>query len=265
MTPQRTTSTTRLRAFAASSVAALLLVTACGDDDDTTADTTSSTTEAVDDTTTTSAPDDPADDGDDAAHGDLSAMLPDVSAIDSSYTAVPSDDDDDSSDSAEIEDAMEEACPEAAALFEEDDEDDSVEQEYAGELERSITVGFDPTPRNLDEGTIDDAVAAISSCETVTLTQDGMDMTIDLAAERDDMFGDRGVLMTMNLSMSHPQLPAPIQLEMRGRIFQVGSLGAEVSITSGFDETTLEPVPGDFDLLDTLAAELETAAAEHEG
>lgn len=282
MTPQRSSIPTRRRArraLAASSVAALLLVAvACGDDDDTAATTTTTTTAADEETTTSTTADDETDgddepeddDADDGAvDAELLALLPDVSAIEPRYTEVPDvgdDDEDDAEGGDDIEDALAQACPEAAAMLDEgDDEDDTAEREYDGDLERSVSVGLDPTPRNLDEDTIDDAVAAVASCETMTLSQDGMDVTIDLTAERDDNYGDRGVLLTMNLSMAHPQLPAPITLEMRGRIFQVGSLGAQVNVTSGFDETTFEPVEGDFHLLDTLAAELETAAAAHQG
>lgn len=277
MTPQhRNPATNRRarRAIAALSAAALLLgAAACGDDDDTSAETTT-TTEATGEetTTTTEAADDDDDDqgeddeGGDATEAELLALLPDVSAIAPDYTEVPASDDDGDEDSSAFEDAMEEACPEAAELLaQDDDDDDTAEREYDGTLERSLTVGLDPTPRNLDEDTIDDAVAAISSCETVTLSEDGFDMTIDLTAEREDTYGDRGVLVTVNLSMAHAELPAPLTLEMRGRIFQVGDLGAQVNVTSGFDEASYEPVPGDFDLLDTLAVELETAAASHEG
>ncbi len=265
MTPQDPSIPTRGRSRRALAVAAaaLLLAVACGDDDDTSTATT--TTTVADDPTTTSAPDDETEVDDEEESGDLLALLPDVSAIDAGYTEAPAEDEEAGGDD-EVEDALAEACPEAAAILaEDDDEDDSAEREYDGALAKSVTVGLDPTPRNLDEDSIDDAVAAVASCETVTLTQDGLDMTIDLTAERDDTYGDRGVLMTMDLSISSPQLPAPITLQMRGRIFQVGSLGASVNVTSGFDETTFEPAPGDFELLDPLAAQLESAAASHGG
>lgn len=245
------------RALAATSVAALLLATACGDDDDTAATTTTTTTQAAGEETTRPP----------IGDADLRDLLPDVSALDASYREAPPEDEDEegTDDGDEVEDAMEEACPEAAALIDQDDDEDDVEQEYVGALDRSITVGLDPTPRNLDADSIDEAVAAISSCDTVSLTQDELDMTIDLEAERDDSFGDRGVLLTMDLSMSHSEFPAPITLEMRGRFFQVGSLGAQVDVTSGFDDTTFEPAAGDFDLLDTLAAELESGAEAEAG
>ena len=282
MTPQRTSMPIRRRArraLAASGAATLLLVAvACGDDDDT---ATTATTAAADEETTTTAPDDDevdadddddddddGEDGGDDVEADLAALLPDVSAIEPGYTEVPGigGDEDDGDGEDGIEAALAEACPEAAAMLDEDDdEDDTVEREYGGELERSVSVGLDPTPRNLEADTIDDAVAAVASCETMTLDQDGMEVTIDLTAARDDTYGDRGVLLTMQLSMAHPQLPAPMTLEMRGRIFQVGDLGAHVNVTSGIDESTFEPVAGDFHLLDTLAAELESAAADHQG
>lgn len=246
------------RALAGVGVSAALLLAACGgDDDDRAATTTSTVAEDVAETTTSTVPDRGAPDGEVPA-GELEALLPDASAIGAGYSEVEPEQDDSGDDDRATQQALEEACPDAAELFADaEDEDDAVEREFAGDHERSVTVGFDPTPRNLDDDTLDQVVDAVNSCRPASIAQDGFDMTLELAAERDDTYGERGALVDMQVTMAHPQLPEPLTLEFRMRVFLVGSVSATIEVTSGVDGSTMTPVPGDFDLLDSLAPQLE--------
>lgn len=264
MSTPRSTTTSRDRRFrrtlAGVGLSAALLLAACGgDDDDTSATTTTTAGDEGEETTSTTAPDG----ADEAAEGEvpaeeLEALLPDASAIGPGYTEVAAEEDDDSGDDEATQQALEEACPDAAELLADaDDEDDEVEREFAGEHDRSVTVGFDPTPRNLEDDSLDQVVDAINSCQPASVTQDGFDMTLELAAERDDTYGERGALVDLVVTMAHPQLPEPLTMDFRMRVFLVGSVSATIEVSSGIDESTVTPVPGDFDLLDSLAPQLE--------
>lgn len=246
--PRRTTR----RALAGVGLtAALLLAAACGDD---AASTTSTTGADAAETTTSTASDDGSGE---VSEDELEALLPQASDIGPGYAVVETSEEEDGGNEA-TQAALEEACPEASEFFaDEEDEDDKLEREFSGEQDRSVTVGLDPTPRNLEEDTLDAVIAAINSCTSASLTQDGFDMTLDLAAERDDTYGERGAQLDMQVTMAHPQLPEPLTLDFRMRVFVVDSVSATIEVTSGVDEQTLTPVPGDFDLLDSLAPDLE--------
>ena len=69
------------------------------------------------------------------------------------------------------------------------------------------------------------------------------------------------VLMTMDLSMAHPQLPTPITLEMRGRFFQVGDLVAKTAV--GMQPQQLRGRGIDQPAIPGVKVETNVAAARH--
>lgn len=265
----------RNRRVAALLGAAVLVLAACSTGGDEAADpdgtTTTeaagaSTTEAGDTTSTTGAepePDDgPTDDGR-PTDDELEALLPSASDIGDGYREVPSDDDDDDAPD-EFDQALEDACPGAAEMMGDDDGDpaDKVERTFEADDGRTVAVGFDRTPRNLDEDSLEEVIELVAGCGTINAEVDGFDMAIDLSVERDDAYGDRGAVMTAALTMDHPQLPAPIDMTMRARVFLVGPISVMVEVMDGVDDATFETIPGDTALLDTLPGDLEAGLAD---
>ncbi len=250
--------------------AAVLLLAGCGetggDDAATTTEATSpdeSTTTTGDETTTTEdgATTTTESSGGDVSIEDLEALLPEADEIRAGYTVQqPDDDDDDDENPADA--AIQDACPDAADFFDDQGDDDpKAEREFADAMDRSISVGLDPTPRNLGADVLDEVIDVVNGCGTITYDQDGFDVSADISAERDDTYGDRGVVMSMSITMEHPQLPAPLQLDMMSHIFVMGSVSVNVEATDGVDDDAMQAVDGDFDLIPELAALMEERVA----
>jgi hypothetical protein len=193
---------------------------------------------------------------------DLEALMPDPSVIGPDYRSN-SDVEEGYDDPGETDQAMTDACPEAASLTAEQDDAGDAERLFETDDSRQVNLRLDPTPSaNLAPDRIDAIVDAINACAPVVLDQDGLDLTMDLAAERDDTYGDRGVTMQIQATLSHPSFPAPLEVGFRGRAFVVGSVAVTILASDGIDEDAMVAVPGDFEPAEALAAQMEAAVAE---
>lgn len=223
-------------------------------------DTTDQGEGGEDEPTTTSGSD--RGDGATVSLDDLEALMPDASVMGPEYRSN-SDVEEGYDDPGETDQAINEACPEAAALTAEQDDTDDVERLFETDDSREVNLRLDPTPSaNLDPDRIDAIVDAINACGPVVLDQDGLSIRMDLAAERDDTFGDHGVTMQMQATLSHPSFPAPLELSFRGRAFVVGSVAVTILTSDGIDEDAMAAVPGDFDRAEALATQMESAVAD---
>lgn len=224
--------------------------------------------EPVDEPTTTKADD--GDSGGSVTSAQLADILPTVDDVPAGYEVSDedlgdepeeSDDPDESSDEEDpTEQAMIEACPGAEILEELDnsseDNADEVSREFSNEADATLEVALDPTPDQFDEATVDKVVDALSDCGTIeTEDEDGNAITMEISAEKTDEYGDFGVRMTMSAEFSMMGMTIPIEFE--GLIFDVGGVTVSVTASSGLDDATFEPVPGDYDVIPELASSMQ--------
>ncbi|NLD76897.1 MAG: hypothetical protein GX643_09550 [Acidimicrobiales bacterium] len=277
---RHTPRSTRRRPLKTTALALLttasLLVVGCGTGGDDASSTTTeagetSTTEGTDETTTTSGGDADETTTTEASDGevtkdDLEALLPEASDIGPGYSVVPSDDDDgeDEASGTEMLAAMEKACPDAVEFFrspEDGDETDAAIRSFADADGREVEVKLDPTPNpNFGEGQMAKVIDAVNSCTTIELDNQGYAMAVDLVATPDDTYGDRGVRLQMLALMSHPQLPAPLELDFTSLAYVLGSVAVSIEAAgapTGQTAADVRVLPGDVHLLDELAAALE--------
>lgn len=268
---QPPTRTVRSTLFSAVAVAALLLGgCSTGGDEAAEGTTTTEAEQPTSTTATTSGGDDGSSTTTEASSGevdveDLEALMPDAADIGPDYelTADVEEEDEPSGSDA----AIEEQCPGAAQFMSHDDAtSDAAYRLFETADDREIEVKLDPTPNpNFDEGRMDEVIDAINSCGTIEVQEAGFTMTLDIRAAAEGTFGDRGVVMSMLATMDHAELLAPLELEFSARAFVVGSVAVSLSSADGITGRTAEEVrvvPGDHDLLDSLAATLEPAVAD---
>lgn len=192
----------------------------------------------------------------------LDALMPEASDIGADYHSN-SDVEEGYDEPDDTDNAVADACPGAAKFMDTAVDKTKAARLFETEDGRNVEVTLDPTPSaNFDEGAFDDVIDAINACDTIELAQNGVEMKLDLAAERDDSYGDRGVVMQMHAVMTHASFPAPIELSFRVRSYIIGSVSVSTSVNDGLNEDTLEAVPGDFDFVDQLAADLEPKVAD---
>lgn len=271
----------RATAFAVAATAALL-VAGCSTGGDDSADGTTTTSADGATSTTGDSTETTTDDGTTTTEGsdaevttaDLEALLPEAADIGSDYSDVTDeqdedeDDDEDDGDDSDMDAALEQACPEASEFFRDEDEDesDAAIRVFEAADGREIEVKLDPTPNpNFGEDVMAGIIDAVNSCSTIEVEQDGFTMAIELEASADDTNGDRGVTMAMDAHMTHPQLTAPLELHYSARSYVLGSVSVSLSASDGVAGQTnadIEVVPGDHDLLELLAEQLETGVAD---
>lgn len=273
MAPMSAASRPTLRALVAGLAALTLVLGACSSDDD--ADATvveqddATTTEATSDGSEPDEGDDtdatePDDAGDEITVDDLRPLLPTATDIGPDYSV---DDDGDDADEDDEENPLDEACPAVAGLAENDDTQ-IVTASFSAEDERSVEVDLNAAPAATDADGFDERIDALNSCGTVSFSEGGFDYEVTATAERDDSLGDVGAVITGDVTISSPQLDQPVTLVIRQHVFLVGRLGASIEVTSGVVQTgpaTLEPVPGDVEVIDTLGPQLATALADLQG
>lgn len=270
MAPMPAAARPTLRALVAGLAALTLVLGACSSDDDSGAEVVeqddATTTEAGGDSTEP----DETEPGDtepaaDVTVEDLEGILPSATDIGPDYSEEPEEDETEDEDE---ENPLAEACPAVAELADTGDDSQKVTRSFATEDERSVEVELHAAPPVTDEAGFDERIDALNDCGSVSFSQDGFDYEVTVAAERSDTFGDLGARLDGTITISGPQLAQPAQLEVRQHIFIVGGLGASIEVFSGLTQTgpdTLAPVPGDFDLLDALGADLEADLTDLQG
>lgn len=203
---------------------------------------------------------------------DLKALLPSASDIGSDYREVPNDksDDNDSQDK-QMDDAMEKACPEAAAFMNSMDKASGPSADRSFKTDDGRQVKVELTPQDsaksatpvITKQMVNEVVDAINACTTISVdVEGGIHLKMDLDAMVDKEVGDYGMALRMKAEMTGAILPGPVEMKLGVRMFQVGPVTAAVTVMSGIDDKTLTAVPGDFDLLSTLPPTLDKDIAE---
>lgn len=254
-------------------LAAVLLaaiLTACstsgGSDDDaattTTVDVTSSTEEGG---PTDEPPDDTADDTadepattDSSDIGDLDALLPteaDLPGWTETYRGPRPPKDDSGQTAADT--AIADQCPDADSLLTEfeDSRDDRPRAQATftkDGIEAEFTVGEPAdhfTPENVDA-----LVDALDGCE-VEYAEDGYEWLIVFFPASDDTYGDYGFRTWMASEILLPN-GEMTELHVRGHMFALDGLAAEVAVTDGIEDDGA-PIPADPDLIDQWLPQME--------
>ncbi|WP_421119193.1 hypothetical protein ACE2AJ_17790 [Aquihabitans daechungensis] len=255
---------------------------ASGGDDASTDDKTTTTAAASDDegtddppvddeTTTTEGDDGGEDEGSGMTSAALAEILPNAEEIGDGYEVSEEDlddedeestDDDDAEDeeSDPTEEAILEACPGAEILEEldsgSDANPDEVSREFSTDSDATIEVALDPTADDFTAENVNKVVGALADCGTIkTEDEDGNKIEMTITAESTDEFGDYGLQMSMDATFD--LMGTPVEIEFRGLIFGVDGATVSVVATSGLDEATFESVPGDYDRVPGLSAEMQ--------
>lgn len=188
----------------------------------------------------------------------LEAIMPTADDIGNGYApkAPEAEDDDVVSDAA-----MEEACPEAtelaAQLGTDEESTNVVEREFETEDGRQIQIALNPEAEALAGDDLTDLIAAVNECDAVEISGDDADTTMTFGMAEDDRWGDQGFEVTIGVHVEGDQLPQPLDLELHGVGYRLGTVGVTVFATDGVDETTFAAVPADVELASELAADLE--------
>lgn len=208
--------------------------------------------------------------GSDATAEELVALLPTAEEVGGDYQLDDSgvDEGDDDSDDEEMDAQFEEACPGIAELefLGQGDGQPSAVASFSTEDDREIEVELDPAADELSGDNIDAIVEALADCKGVEVADEEMggSFTIDIAAERDDTYGDVGLRMDMTATIALFGMEIPFSFA--GQAFSVDGIGVFVSATSGVleDEENFEmtPVPLDEDVLASVSELMAERVAE---
>ena len=236
-------------------VSLAFVATSCGSSGGSDASTTtaaekaSTTTEAK--TTTTAA------DGDRPSEADLKAILPTAADIGTGWTLDEAASEDTSTSAQDK--AMEAQCPAMKDLGTNNDDKTEVKHSFtnaAGEqIEVSLTSDADKTSKT----ELADKIEAVNSCGPVSTTEDGVKTTIEFQAAPNDTYGDFGVQMQAKVTLESEQLPQPVELNLYGLMFRIGTVGVSITGFDGLDNSTLKVTPVDTDALVAQAEAMESA------
>ena len=191
---------------------------------------------------------------------ELQAILPKASDIGTGYTLQGDDSSDDSSD--ETDKQLEEACPGISKLEflgQGQSDGSTATANFATEDDREVDVELDPTPTHLTADNVDQIVSTLDGCKDVKVSDDssGFSIQMSISARREDGYGDFGMRMDMQATVSAMGLEIP--LTFAGHAFSVDGVGVYVSATSGVDDSgnDIRPIPYDADILDSVSSLME--------
>lgn len=209
----------------------------------------STTTTAGGDKTTTTGGDDPADG---PTRDELEAILPAADDIGSGWTEDTSPDDNENT-------SFEDQCPEVADLDLDDNNDsDKVERKFKDGEERQLEVALNPSAEALDQDQLEEFVDTINGCGAITDTDDqGVTTTFDLEAETDSDYGEQGIRLQADVTVSGGDLPKDFTLTLYALLWREGTVGVQLTALDGIDESTLETVPFDTDVLTDVADDVD--------
>lgn len=275
-----TTPTSRTLAVLLAGCLGTLALVGCGASGGESADrsttTAATTTSASDDATTTSAapglegdlggttepvdePDDPAGE---VALDDLEAILPEASVAGPDFHSE-SDVEEGYDEPDDLDAAFEEHCPSAADLTDDTVDEGRVGRAFQAEDDRTLKVVLDPTPDSaFDEDRLDITIAAVQGCSPIEWTDGDVSFSADLALERNDTYGDRGVAVHLVVTVESPELPQALELTAGARAWVTGSVLVVVTSNDAVDEDTYETIPADHELVETVSADLEEQLAD---
>ena len=102
-------------------------------------------------------------------------------------------------------------------------------------------------------------IDAVNSCGPITTTDNGVKTTIDIQAAANDTYGEFGVQMQAKVTLESDQLPQPVELNLYGLMFRIGTVGVSITGFDGLDDSTLKVTPVDTDALVAQAQSMESA------
>ncbi len=197
----------------------------------------------------------------------LQALLPTAADLNPNYKIDTSGDSSGGQTDAAMEKAMANVCPpDAAAVLQSTGGNGvatgHVDRSFSTKDSRAMSVNLGPVDPTKTEAELTKIIAAVGKCGTLTFTDDrGYHYSMTLSAERDDTYGDIGLLVHIKFEVSGSDLSSAIPFEMRVREFHQGSVDVSITATSGVDNQTGAPVSGDFGVLDSLSKDLDTKVA----
>lgn len=254
------------RAAVAILVATLLVTASCSKSVSSSSDTTApgsttattATTAAAATSTTVAATDEIDADA-------LEAILPTAADIGSDFREV--DDDEDEDDDGSFSAAIDESCPALGELVDDDEDGDEggVGRDFEATDGRSFTVDLKPgvSESNVpDEAALREVVDAVNDCDRIEFSSDGIDFAVGLAMELDDAVGDGGVVYAMHVIAGPPEQPEAMEFSAYARMFVLDDIRVVVSAMGSVDRSTLETIPADEDLVESISGQLETDLAD---
>lgn len=199
-----------------------------------------------DDSTTTVTPDK------DVTAEDLEAILPEAGDVGAAYHEVSDDDDDDDEGPDPVQDAIDEECPDMVA-YQDADDDDAVGRLYEDTQGRQINVSLKPSATVKSDADLADYIDAVNACDSVEVSDSGLDYELAFAAEEVPDVGEQAVRVSLTVTIETPDLPSPLTVNTYGVNFRLQDVGVQVSGTDGingeqrvvFDQSRLDPVVTD--------------------
>lgn len=220
--------------------------TAGGDKTTSTSGGEDTSTSGSDETTTTTEP------VDGPTTGDLEGILPAATDIGSGWTEDNSPDDNQNT-------SFEDECPEVADLgLGDDNESDKVERKFADRRERQLQVTLSPSAEALDDEQLTAFIDAVNGCGTITDTDDqGLTTSFDLEAQADNDYGEQGIRLQAEVTLSGGVLPEDLTLTLYALLWREGTVGVQLIALDGINDATFETVPFDTDVLVGLADDVD--------
>lgn len=191
----------------------------------------------------------------------LKTLLPPASDVGSGYKISPPD----NSNNKKIDAAMSKACPDAEKLGGTGNDSTDIERDYDGPDNKSFEVSFDPDAKSYSNSELSNLVDAVNKCKAITYTDSGQDVSIHIHAANDGTYGDQGITLQLDLTLTSSQISKPIHVTAGGVSYRLGKVGVTVEATDGIDENTLASVPRDSATVATLAASLQAKVKKLEG
>jgi len=186
----------------------------------------------------------------------LARLLPAATDVGHGYRRSSPDPTDEGKGKDAADTAVAKACPEAEALDNTDDDAENRSATFRAADSKTIAVTV-MAARDLgfarDE--VDEIVDALNACKTIRYRDDdGQRVSAELSAERNDRYGSFGIGVRYQVAFGSDR---PLTLTYDIVVFVHGPVGATVTTTSGIDDRRFTSVPGDPELIDPLATELD--------
>lgn len=210
----------------------------------------------------------------------LTALLPTADEIGVGYVEVPDDGSTSQSDK-DWDAAVKDACPEYYKLTTKSSQLFTVAYSTAGS-QGDIDVGRlfeDPISRRvavelgdgsdflMTDSQLEKLIEAINECKTITVPDPAVsgqiDMTLD--ATPDHHYGDEGLVMTMNMTVSGGKLAGQVSMVGHVRMFQTHAVYVSITTVDGIDPLTGQVVPVDYNLESRLAQRIQSDIGRLQG
>lgn len=174
---------------------------------------------------------------------------------------------DSNSDDPAMDKAIKAQCPQSADLINGSAVDpNEAQRSYVAPDGRTVDVTLSPdAAHSVDFGTEAQLAAdikAIASCPSIDYVEDdGSHVVMKMQATSSRDYGDVGVLLDLDITVSGGGLPHPIDVPVRVRVFEAGDIGVVVDAAGGVVPRTTTVIPYDDDAVEHLSRSLADKAA----